>query len=172
VGGHCIPKDPWLLAYSVDGKAPLRLIPAARAVNDDMPLHMADLTVQALQSVGCQVAGARVAVLGYAYLEDSDDTRNSPSEALVARLREWDAQVVIHDPWVAEYRGDVIERLKDCDAVVVMVAHRAYRALDLGAVKAALRTPILIDGRRVFDAAQAEATGLTFRSLGRGTVHS
>jgi UDP-N-acetyl-D-mannosaminuronic acid dehydrogenase len=168
VGGHCIPKDPWLLAYGAEDKALLRLIPAARAVNDQMPLHVADLTLQALREAGRQIAGVRVAVLGYAYLEDSDDTRNSPSEVLVARLRELDVDVVIHDPWMAKYKGDVMECLENCDAVVVMVAHRAYKALDLAAIKAVLRTPILVDGRRVFNAALARAAGLIYRGVGQG----
>ena len=86
VGGHCIPKDPWLLvANAGDGFAP-QLIPAARAINDGMPLHVADLTATALQEAGVDVTAARVAVLGYAYLENSDDTRDSPSAALVERL--------------------------------------------------------------------------------------
>jgi len=168
VGGHCLPKDPWLLIANAPDSFEVRLIPAARAVNDGMPLHMAGLTVEALQATGREVAGSRVGVLGYAYLEDSDDTRNSPSEALVARLHELGAEVVIHDPWVAEYQGDVMERLKACDAAVVMVAHRAYRALDPAAIKSALCTPILIDGRRVFDAAQARAVGLVYHGVGQG----
>jgi UDP-N-acetyl-D-mannosaminuronic acid dehydrogenase len=170
VGGHCIPKDPWLLAYGAYGQAPLRLIPAARAVNDGMPYHVADLTVQALQVAGRQVAGACIAVLGYTYMEDSDDTRNSPSEVLVTRLRELGAKVVIHDPWVAEYQGDLLGRLAGCDAAVVMVAHRAYRALDPAAIKAVLRTPVLIDARRVFDAAQT--AGLIYRAVGQGAVRA
>jgi UDP-N-acetyl-D-mannosaminuronic acid dehydrogenase len=170
VGGHCIPKDPWLLAYGAHRQAPLRLIPAARAVNDGMPYHVADLTMQALQAAGRQVAGACIAVLGYAYMEDSDDTRNSPSEVLVTRLRELGAKVVIHDPWVPEYQGDVLERLAGCDAAVVMVAHRAYRTLDPAAIKDVLRTPVLIDARRVFGAAQT--AGLIYRAVGQGAVRA
>ncbi len=169
VGGHCIPKDPWLLAYGADEKAPLRLIPTARAINDAMPLHMADLVQARLGQKGRQIAAARVAVLGYAYLEDSDDTRNSPSEALVARLRELGAQVVIHDPWVTPYQGDVLDCARGCDAVVVMVAHRAYKSLDLGALKAVLRTPVLVDGRHVFQPATAQRAGLTYFGVGIGT---
>ena len=168
VGGHCIPKDPWLLAYGVKAKdVPLRIIPAARAVNDSMPTHMADLLESALVEAGRKLKGARIAVLGYAYLEDSDDTRNSPSESLARHLRELGAEVVIHDPWVEEYKGDLLERVKGCDAAVVMVAHSAYRTLDLGALKSALRTPILIDGRHVFSASLAQAAGLTYRGIGK-----
>lgn len=167
VGGHCIPKDPWLLAHSAQGRAPLRVIPAARAVNDAMPFHIADLTVEGLQSLDCDIARARIAVLGYAYLAESDDTRNSPSEVLVERLRELGAEVVIHDPFVPEYQGDLLERVSGCDAAVLMVAHQAYRTLDLSQLKAALRTPLLVDGRHAFEAECARDVGLTYRCVGQ-----
>ncbi|HSG17530.1 MAG TPA: nucleotide sugar dehydrogenase, partial [Anaerolineae bacterium] len=71
VGGHCIPKDPWLLASAADESTPARLIPQARAVNDGMPHHVAELTLEALRTEGLDVSEARVVVLGYAYLENS-----------------------------------------------------------------------------------------------------
>jgi UDP-N-acetyl-D-mannosaminuronic acid dehydrogenase len=168
VGGHCIPKDPWLLAYSAHGKVPLRLIPATRAVNDGMPLHVADMTLQALQEAGRPLSQARVAVLGYAYREDSDDTRSSPSAVVVARLRELGIEIMIHDPWVPEYQGDLFERVVGCDAAVMMVGHRAYHTLDLDTLKKLLRTPIVIDGRGIFDMAQMQAAGFVYRGVGRG----
>ncbi len=171
VGGHCIPKDPWLLAYSAQGKVPLRLIPASRAVNDGMPHHMADLTRQALAAVGRDLAYARVAVLGYAYLENSDDTRNSPSALLVDRLLAMGVEVVIHDPWVAEYQGDVVACTHGCDAAVVMVGHAAYRSLNMALLKQALRTPILIDGRGLYDPVQVQAAGLGYYGVGRGMTY-
>lgn len=170
VGGHCIPKDSWLLAYGARGRAPLRVIPAARAVNESMPAHMVDLLAAGLQSLGRPLAGARTAVLGYAYLENSDDTRNSPSEALVNLLRERGVETSIHDPYVVEYAGDVLNAAQGCDAVVVMVAHSQYRALDLGLVRSALRTPLLVDGRHVFRAGDARAAGLTYRAVGEPAV--
>lgn len=169
VGGHCIPKDPWLLAYGANGKdVVLRIIPAAREVNNAMPLHMIKLLENALAQVGKPLLDARIAVLGYAYLENSDDTRNSPTRSLVARLYELGAQPVIHDPWIPEYDGDVFERIKGCDAVVLMVAHSEYRTLDLARLKSVLRLPVLVDGRHVFSAAQADAVGLTYRGVGQG----
>jgi len=146
----------------------LRVIPAARAVNDSMPLRMVELLQKTLNAAGRKIEGARIAVLGYAYLEDSDDTRNSPSEILVRRLRELDAEVVVHDPWIAEYSGDLMRRIHGCDAAVLMVAHNAYRSLDLNSIVTALRTPVLIDGRHVFDATRAQTAGLTYRGIGAG----
>ncbi len=168
VGGHCIPKDPWLLAYAAGEKWDSPLIRAARFINDTMPYHVVSLLVDALGSVGLALKGSRILVLGYAYLEDSDDTRNSPSEALVARLRELGAHVVVHDPWVRGYEGDVYERARGCDAVVLMVNHSAYGSLNLAALKQSLRQPTLIDGRRVFDAGRANAAGLIYRAVGLG----
>jgi UDP-N-acetyl-D-mannosaminuronic acid dehydrogenase len=169
VGGHCIPKDPWLLAYGVkDKEVPLRVIPAARAVNDAMPLHVAELLQEALAGVGKSITGARILVMGYAYLEDSDDTRNSPSEILVQRLQEWGAEVVIHDPYVPEFQGDLAKMASGCDAAVAMVRHQAYQQLNLQALKSALRQPILIDGRHIFDKAQLTACGFIYRGIGMG----
>jgi UDP-N-acetyl-D-mannosaminuronic acid dehydrogenase len=131
---------------------------------------VADLAVEALREGGVDVADAKVAVLGYAYLENSDDTRNSPSKVLVARLRELGAKVVIHDPWVPGYRGDLEERVQGCDVVVVMVAHDEYRALDLGGLRTQVARPILIDGRHVFSTEQARVAGWGYRGVGHGKM--
>jgi UDP-N-acetyl-D-mannosaminuronic acid dehydrogenase len=168
VGGHCIPKDPWLLIANASEDLVPRLIPTARAINDGMSLHMVALLEDALAEVGVTLAEAKVTVLGYAYLENSDDTRNSPSAVLVERLRELGAEVAIHDPYVREYQGDLGERVRGSDALVVMVAHDAYRALDLDDLRARVKHPALIDGRRVFSLEQAQAAGWAYRGVGSG----
>lgn len=167
VGGHCVPKDPWLLAYGVEGlDVPLRMIPAARAVNDGMPLQMVNLLDDALQLAGTTLKGARILVMGYAYLENSDDARNSPSQTLVERLELLGAEVVIHDPCVAEYRGDLLSAAHGCDAAVVMVAHAPYKTLDLAALQAALRRPVLVDGRNVFPILKTNHGSWIYKSIG------
>lgn len=170
VGGHCITKDPWLLVYGTEGKdVPLRLIPAARAVNDSMPLHMVNLIREMLKSQGKELAGSRILVMGYSYLEDSDDTRNSPSEVLVKRLRELNAEVIIHDPYVHPYQGDLLEMAQGCDAAVLMVRHRIYQQLNLKDLASKLRSPNLIDGRHVYDKVQAQEAGFTYLLLGQSS---
>ncbi len=169
VGGHCIPKDPWLLAYGAQGRAAVRLLPAARAVNESMPYHMADLLAAGLADAGRTLAESRVTILGYAYLENSDDTRHSPSATLVPHLQALGAAVVVHDPWVQEYQGDVWDCLAGSDAAVIMVAHDEYRAISLPRLAAALRTPVLVDGRRVFEAQAARDAGLVFCGVGMGS---
>jgi UDP-N-acetyl-D-mannosaminuronic acid dehydrogenase len=169
VGGHCIPKDPWLLAYGADGKVPVRLIPAARAVNDGMPIHMGSLVQAALEENGLTLDGSRILILGYAYLENSDDTRNSPSKTLHDWLTQQGAEVVVHDPWVSEYQGDLMQKAQGCDAVALMVAHDEYKGLALIDLGQQLRTRILIDGRNLYTQAQVEASGFSYRSIGVGS---
>ncbi len=170
VGGHCIPKDPWLLAagYKTSGNRPsLGLIPTARRINDGMPLHMAELARLALENAGLEMNHTRLLVLGAAYLEDSDDTRNSPTFPLVDCLRSWGAEVRLHDPFVNEFQGDLLEMATGCDGVIVMVRHAAYQAVDLPALKATLNCPILIDGRHVFDRQALQAAGWIYRGIGQ-----
>lgn len=167
VGGHCIPKDPWLLAYSARKKeVPIHLIPGARTVNNSMPFHVVDLLQDALAASGRQLSGSRILVMGYAYLENTDDTRNSPSAVVTRRLKELGAEVVIHDPFVPEHNGDLTQLAQNCDAAVVMVRHQEYLQLDLDMLKSALRRPILVDGRGVFDNSRMLGAGYTYRAVG------
>ena len=167
VGGHCIPKDPWLLAYGVaEKKMDLHLIPAARAVNDSMPQHIVDLLRIALETFDKLLEESKIAILGFAYLEESDDVRNSPSEKLLEILTSLNVNVIVQDPYVPGYQNSIFETIKNCDAAIIMVAHHAYQELDLKAFKKQLRTPILIDGRRVVDPRKAREAELHYFGIG------
>lgn len=172
VGGHCIPKDPWLLAYGARGKADLKLIPAARAVNDSMPAQIIKILKSALDAYHKPLKDAKIAILGYAYLEESDDTRNSPSEALVNLLNAESAEVLVHDPYVAPYQQKILDCIQNSDAVIIMVAHEAYKDLDLLEVKQKMHLPIAIDGRRVVDPLKAKKAGLDYYGIGYGKQSS
>jgi UDP-N-acetyl-D-mannosaminuronic acid dehydrogenase len=168
VGGHCIPKDPWLLATAVDGKqVPLRIIPAARAVNDAMPGHMVELLKTSLEAQGKKLEGSRILVMGYAYLENSDDTRNSPSAALVAELENEGAETVIHDPYVEEYKGELLEKVRGCDAAVLMVKHQDYSPSDLVNLASRLSTHVVIDGRGIYSNTRNNDS-IVYRRIGVG----
>jgi UDP-N-acetyl-D-mannosaminuronic acid dehydrogenase len=170
VGGHCIPKDPWLLVHALDRGRETSLIASARRVNDSMPAEVARLTADCLRQQGVEPQQARIAVLGYAYLQDSDDARNSPTAALLRQLSGLGCEVAVHDPFVREYAGDMFTTLAGADCVVVMVAHAAYRSLALSAIAPLLRHRALVDARHVFSPAALREAGFTFRSLGIGSV--
>jgi UDP-N-acetyl-D-mannosaminuronic acid dehydrogenase len=166
VGGHCIPKDPWLLAAGLPEGEEAPLISAARAINEQMPRHVAALIEELLTAEGLAIAEATIAILGYAYLEDSDDTRHSPSAALLDILAPLGCPVRLHDPYVHGHDRPLAEVLSGADLAVVMVAHSAYRKVDLTTLAGCLRRPLMVDARRVFTASALQAAGLRFRTLG------
>jgi UDP-N-acetyl-D-mannosaminuronic acid dehydrogenase len=171
VGGHCIPKDPWLLVSPVIHQKPI-LIPSAREVNDYMPIRMAQLVEEAMREAGRRIRGAQVAVLGFAYRENTDDARNSPAIPLVRELRRRGADVTIHDPFARSTRGFTVTRdlrttLKGADCLALVTAHDAYRRLDLKKVRRWMRHRAIVDGRNFFDGAAVKRR-FAYRAIGKG----
>ncbi|MDP2991596.1 MAG: nucleotide sugar dehydrogenase [Kiritimatiellota bacterium] len=163
VGGHCIPKDPWLLASAVRGlDVDVRLIPAARAVNSEMPRHVLRLLKDSLGGV----KGLKILLLGYAYLENSDDMRNSPSDYLLRLLKAEGAEVAVHDPYVEEFNGDLYALADGCNAAVLMTAHSEYMELDFERLKACMARPLLVDGRNLWNKTALKASGFELVRLG------
>lgn len=178
VGGHCLPKDTWLLKYSVDAygrnKVATNVLVESRLANDYMPLHMKKLIEEALEEQNKQLNEARICILGFAFLEDSDDTRNTPALTLYNILKPICREVTVHDPYVAAYEGvtlttDLEEAVKDRDCVAIVTRHREYLDIKLDWLKKLLATPVIVDGRNVFNPEDALSSGFTFRGVGIGT---
>jgi hypothetical protein len=188
-----LPKDSWLLAYGLESYAlspgsgyhGLRLIPMAREINDGMPAHMLNLITAALRESGRELAGSKVVILGVAYLENADDTRNTPAAALARLLAGQGAVVVAHDPfvrsadWVRALGASAPEvsltaslwlAIQDADALVLVTRHSVYQELDLEQAARLTRTRVLVDGRNAFDPAAAAAAGFVLRSIGKGAA--
>jgi UDP-N-acetyl-D-mannosaminuronic acid dehydrogenase len=220
VGGHCLPKDTYLLAYGVEAygqggakrgdggtgrggdgekgrqgdevRNGFELVKMARQINDGMPAHMLGLVEEALSEAGQELAGARVAVLGVSYLEDADDTRNTPAVPLIVALQERGAEVVAHDPYVSEHEwrlawpaepgapltADLAAALAGADCAVLVTRHQTYCDLaasnpdgsGLAWLKAQLGRPVLVDGRNVFEREACEQAGLVYRGVGKGSA--
>jgi UDP-N-acetyl-D-mannosaminuronic acid dehydrogenase len=141
---------------------PVRLIPAARAVNASMPGHIFRLIKNQLQDLN----GKRVLILGFAYLQDSDDDRNAPSRELAGLLESAGAEVIIHDPYIQEYKGELLSKADGCHIAVLMTAHSEYKQLDLTALASILSSFTLIDGRNLVDPQAAKQAGLNLLRLG------
>lgn len=166
VGGHCIPKDPWLFVYPVRGRANTSLIESARELNTYMPLHMVELAERALKETGVSLDETTLAVLGYAYNADSDDARDTPTETLLSHLQGRRAKVRVHDPYVAPYQVELERVLQGADAVLVMVGHSQYKSADLSSWLPLLRHKIIIDGRNAVNKDQARKLGFTYLGIG------
>ena len=182
VGGHCLPKDTWLLMHGYDRYArskqqyPPSILTGARHLNDWMPVHMVNLLEAALAEAGRGIRGSRIAVLGYAFLENSDDARNTPTVPLVEELAQRGATYVIHDPFIKDGEGRAIEddvdrALRHCDAVVLMTKHEQYRSVTPEKLAGLLRSRVVIDGRNMFDARAFVDQGFIYRGVGKGNVN-
>jgi UDP-N-acetyl-D-mannosaminuronic acid dehydrogenase len=172
VGGHCLPKDSWLLTYGVKDKFSPKLMALAREINESMPEHMVELIKSALQGAEVQLEEAIISVLGLAYLKDSDDTRNSPAIMIAEMLKGRCKELRIHDPFVDEFEDydlsqDLDDVLEGSDCIVLVTAHTAYKNLDLERIKGLMRTPIIIDGRNVFNKEDCIKHGFIYDGVGK-----
>jgi UDP-N-acetyl-D-mannosaminuronic acid dehydrogenase len=186
VGGHCLTKDTYHLERGVKlGSEELdypenadSIYVLARKVNDFMPNHMFKLTKDALAEVGKEIKGSKIAMLGWAFINDSDDARNPPSEPYYDLLSEAGASITIHDPHVLEYPNVEIEKnmdsvIKDADAVIILTAHSEYFKLNPTDVKKlmVIDQTVVVYGRNVIDPAGFVEGGFVYKGIGRGDVN-
>ena len=176
-GGSCFPKDvKALVKTSHDAGAPMQVLVAVEEANERQKTRLFDKVRAAL---GGEVRGARVALWGLAFKANTDDMRESPALTLIEALLAAGATVVAHDPAAmheAERRlGDRItyartsyDAVAGADALVIVTEWNEYRFPDLARVKAALRRPVLVDGRNLYDPEKVRSLGFTYRSIGRG----
>jgi UDP-N-acetyl-D-mannosaminuronic acid dehydrogenase len=188
VGGHCLTKDTYHLERGVQvlGKGLLdypvnepSLYVLARHINDFMPTHMFHLTMDALERVGRSPVGAKVAILGWAFLANSDDTRNTPAEPYRDQLMHEGVVVNVHDPYVSEYPGiplinNLDTAIRGADAVVIFAGHHQYKNLDPVKIRklSGKAHPVIIDGRNIIDPDSFVNQGFIYKGIGRGDKNS
>ena len=177
VGGHCLPKDPWLLKYGLDAYGTRKFTPEllvkSRRINDFMPQHMLDLIEEGLLEIGVKLQDAKICILGLASLANSDDTRNTPTLTLYNLLKTICKEVVVHDPFVKEFEGvsltdNLEDALRNKNCVVIMTRHKEYADIRLDHLKALLATPAIVDGRNVFNPKDCKEAGFCYRCVGVG----
>jgi UDP-N-acetyl-D-mannosaminuronic acid dehydrogenase len=183
VGGHCLTKDTYHLERGVkvlkgdldypEGKDSLFVL--ARNINDFMPKHMFTLLKNGIERAGKKVKGARVALLGWAFLSNTDDARNTPSELFYNLCQEDGVVVKVHDPWVKEYPGvkinmDLENVLSGVDALVVFAGHNEYKGLLPKCVKESMGCayPVVVDGRNIIDPESWIQVGFVYLGIVRG----
>ncbi len=138
LGGHCIPIDPLYLSWKMKAlNYNARFIELASEINTNMPRYVVGRVLDAMNARGKTLKGAKVLVLGVAYKPDIDDVRESPALDVIGLLQKKGAQVQYHDPYIPhihhEYDGwrmdsipDVMQGVKEADAVVIVTNHKAY----------------------------------------------
>jgi UDP-N-acetyl-D-mannosaminuronic acid dehydrogenase len=119
--------------------------------------------------------GSKVAILGWAFIRDSDDARNTPSEPYRDLCLKAGAAVDVHDPYVVHYPGvEISDNLgkvvEDADAVVILAGHSAYLNLKADSVKelTGKANPVIVDGRNVIEPDEFISKGFVYKGIGRG----
>jgi UDPglucose 6-dehydrogenase len=174
-GGSCFPKDTQALsAMGRDTGTPLRLVDATIAANQDRKLRMAERVIAAC---GGRVAGKTVALLGLTFKASTDDMRDAPSLDIVKELLAAGAKIQAFDPQgMATARTmlpaltlatDALDAARSADVVVIVTEWAEFRALDLRAMCAAMRHPVMVDLRNIYAPEEARAAGFAYSSIGR-----
>jgi UDPglucose 6-dehydrogenase len=158
-GGSCLPKDLRALAgFAARLGVEASLLNSVLSINKGQRLRVVEMAEQALGGL----SGRRVAVLGLAFKPGTDDVRESPAIEVVKELVLRGAEVHVHDPRASgkarevlgdavRYHGDVESCLADADAAIIATDWEQYSSLSPARVRALMRRPIIIDGRRILD---------------------
>jgi UDPglucose 6-dehydrogenase len=177
-GGSCFPKDVQaLIRTSSEAGQELHLLRAVEAANE---AQKRVLPGKVVERFGEDLTGRHFALWGLSFKPNTDDMREAPSRALIAALLERGASICAYDPVAMaearrvlgqESRIDYADApqaaLKQADALIIVTEWQEFRSPDFAVIKAALKSPVIFDGRNLYDPAQVRAEGLEYWSIGR-----
>ena len=177
VGGPCLPVNSYQILNSArnKGNGMLKIIKAAREINEHMPYHVVELLIDALNEVGKVVKGSTIAILGLSYKPNVHDIQLTPAEEIINRLEKLQAKIKIYDPYFKSVKvfshnteNSLMDAITDADATLLVTAHDEFRDITPSLLVSKMKTPVIIDSRGLIDAAAAKKAGLIFRGIGRG----
>jgi UDPglucose 6-dehydrogenase len=178
-GGSCFPKDVHaIMSTAQDHQLDFTLLRAVDEVNERQKRLMVG---RVLEHFGGDVTGKHVAIWGLAFKPRTDDMREAPSVVLIERLLASGAKISTHDPEAMgeakKYFGDRVsyykvnyDALQDADALVIVTEWNEFRRPDFERMKKLMKSPVIFDGRNVYEPSQMEALGFTYYSMGRRSV--
>ncbi len=174
-GGSCFPKDVKALAYMANKNGNRsRLLKAVMEINSERRKLIVEKTRQAIGDFSGKVIG----LLGLTFKPNTDDLRDAPSLEIAQLLIAEGAQVRAYDPVgmpgakvlnpEIEMASDAYTLAKGCDAIIVNTEWNEFKHVDLKRIQKAMRQPVVIDGRNIYDPAQMTALGFCYMGVGRG----
>ncbi|PWE18686.1 UDP-glucose 6-dehydrogenase [Marinicauda salina] len=174
-GGSCFPKDTLALVRTAqDAGSPLSLVETVVESNARRKQTMAGKVIEAC---GGSVDGKTIAVLGLAFKPNTDDMREAPSLDIIPALQKAGARIQAFDPAAtaeAEALLDDVEFMtgpylcaEGADALVIVTEWNEFRALDLERIRTALREPVLVDLRNIYDPEEVSSADFQYVSIGR-----
>ncbi len=178
-GGSCFPKDVnALIKTSKEKGSEMRLLSMVDQVNKDQKMV---IVKKILKHFNNEVEGKKFAVWGLAFKPNTDDMREAPSVVIINELLKLGATVTAYDPEAMEnakfylqdrigYVKNQYDAVKDADALLVLTEWNEFNNPDLVQVKESLKTPIIFDGRNVFNRRKTKQMGFTHYSIGKTPI--
>lgn len=180
-GGSCFPKDVHALVNTAnENKYDFKILKSVIDVNKDQVKHFFN---KILNHYNRDVKGKRFAFWGLAFKPNTDDVREAPAHYLIKLLLDAGASIIAYDPEAnktsKEVLGDVIqyaetsdETLDGSDALIVVTEWKEFRNPDFDKIKKSLKTPVIFDGRNLYDLDKMNELKFTYYSVGRSDVRN
>ena len=180
VGGHCIGVDPYYFTYEAEKLGyHSQIILSGRKVNDGMGAFVADATIKQLILTGKAPKKSKVVILGLTFKENCPDTRNSKVEDIVKRLKEFEINPLVVDPWanpddaMKEYNIKLhnFDEIHDADCIILAVAHDEFKKLSWKEIDKLYKDKleddkkVFIDVKGIKDIKELKKTGYSFWRL-------
>ena len=175
-GGSCFPKDvKALISTASDHGYPMRILKAVEDVNEEQKTI---LFRKLSAHFGGDLQGRRVAMWGLAFKPETDDMREAPSLVLIDRLLEAGCQVMAYDPVAMPearrrigdriaYANNIYETVEGADVLMVVTEWKEFRLPAWARIRSLMKTPLILDGRNIYNIAEIEEAGFTYHCIGR-----
>ncbi|RFU47713.1 UDP-glucose/GDP-mannose dehydrogenase family protein [Paraburkholderia sp. DHOC27] len=185
-GGSCFPKDVQaLINTAVERQQSLRILEAVEAVNEAQKKILAHKIVERL---GDDLSGRTFGVWGLAFKPNTDDMREAPSRPLIAELLKRGARVKAYDPVAVDearrvfaldlqdvphqharltFESDEMDVARGADALVILTEWKVFKSPDFDSLKQHLRTPLIFDGRNLYEPEALSELGIEYHAIGR-----
>jgi UDP-N-acetyl-D-glucosamine dehydrogenase len=175
IGGHCIPLDPYYMAYKARrcGVIP-RFIELSGEINDFMRIHAVNLVEKGLAMVGKVLSESQIAVLGLTYKREIDDVRESPAKTILDELVKLGCGIKVYDPYVSrietrscsfQSEGSLEEAVNGVDCALFLMDHEQFIRSGTGYLRGLMRHTVVVDCKNIFS--DADMKGFVYLAIGK-----
>ncbi|MDR1997089.1 MAG: UDP-glucose/GDP-mannose dehydrogenase family protein [Candidatus Margulisbacteria bacterium] len=180
-GGSCFPKDvKAVIRTAQENGYELELLQAVERVNEKQKLTLVE---KIKKHYGNELSGKKFAVWGLAFKPQTDDMREAPAIVIIRALLQAGARISASDPEALgearkifgakiDYQEDNYAALAEADALLILTEWREYREPDFTRMKQALKTPLIFDGRNIYNSVLLQEQGFTYYSIGRQALQN
>jgi UDPglucose 6-dehydrogenase len=174
-GGSCFPKDVRALIHiSKQNGYRFTMLEAVEEVNKQA---MESIVVKAKKLLAGKIDGKTICVLGLSFKPNTDDMRDAPSITIINALKDMGAKIKAFDPIAVEkakkiitgveFCKDAYEAAKDAQLLIVLTEWNEFKQLNLSKIKTLMKTPVILDGRNIYNPLEAKRLGFVYQGVGR-----